>query len=676
MDGPYALSSDAEEKLAEYMVLRAKGFVLLNEKIKRVVQRLRPEQLETFRPSLMAMAVAQTEEPIAVAPLLEKSTNEVALTAHVVDTLVEGDRLIPRPNLNAFSTVPGGDMTLDECEKSRMLGGEPVSGRTIDILVHSFRMLGSSDLGVYVFPAGTDIRKDCFEQLYCQATKGGVCRTVVFPLFLAAPIPHWYTAVLADGSVTFYNSAPDCRDPAQEQTVREFATFFAERSTCHLCSAKQAAFDAWHCPTCKKRVCGMCRFNILVGRETNKNLVQQKRLAVGGQNPIVDDMKCSFCQAQPLPVLPNLQAYRDRREPLELIDILGAEKSYNRWRRQARRIAADDVTIVQDPQRGRLLRATRFLPKGAFLNYPVMQVPASHPNVDLYGITTRDGIVVAPPDTPSAPAHFVNEPMEDCVFHVLRLGFQLRLDSQCMTADDVQQMHTRLHEHWPVFEAMFAQPDTIPVATFGEMCGVLQISIKQQQCLIRIGYRGNTKGKVTQLTTCFDGHTDTFTCELPKDVSANIAKAKVISVVVTMADTPLLALPGALPFRSLKAMQAALQKRAVECRVALPKASPRMLTDLRAVFRRQGLPNAMYVESFVSRKRKRHRRTVLPEIDIVLWRDVWPGEEITVNYGWGNFHERRDIEGRNYFPSTACYFDNFPPPRLMDRLFAKHVLDA
>lgn len=73
---------------------------------------------------------------------------------------------------------------------------------------------------------------------------------------------------------------------------------------CCLC-ASLAHEDTygWSCPTCRARLCGVCRAQMHKGRLSNPTLRARQQLASTGENPVVAEMTCPFCKVPKVPVL-------------------------------------------------------------------------------------------------------------------------------------------------------------------------------------------------------------------------------------------------------------------------------------------------------------------------------------------------------------------------------------
>jgi hypothetical protein len=665
------LPLEVEQALAQYFALRVQGFAVLNHTVKEIVATLRSPPPSTVLGDLLARG----DEVEIDAPLLIGAT----VSEHVQNTLDEAERLRPPTCLTPFPHVQGLNYTLAEADVQSMTQNRHVSGRVIDMLVGTFLRGRPPPSEVYVFPAGTDLDPSTFERLYSQATRGGVRTTLIVPTFVASG--HWYVLLLdvRQGTVETLNSMPaTTTDPAQERQAVAFAAFVQARQFCTLCKDMTCGADAWGCK-CGKRLCGQCRLGILKGRETNPTLVQMKKLANAQENPVVDDMRCPFCQTAQIPLLPNRQ--RPSSSEYALVDISEDRRAFEEWQRDAYRLQPDtDFLIETSKIQGKRVVATRRLTKGSYLDYPIVR---SSDEDSLFAVTTRNNILCdRPHGTRREPGHCVNEPMEDPLSLVMRVGFQVLFAPGFVRQTDLSTAINYLHQYEALFDRAFASPHLAPVSTFGSVYATLAVRTGTNEYMdVYVG----TYHKNLGLKATFHNTTETLRC--PKLFFPRVKHKTAVALCVKtteadgeeVAELHKIRVGSTLPFDTKELFHQALRQH---YRGSVPTPPPPILYgNTFTLLEQKLLPNGQYVESFVDddakkKKSKKRKRDRIPTISIVLMRDVSPSQEITVPYGWGDFPERLEKLGFDsvFFTSPYCYDVAYPYSSIR-QIIGSHMFD-
>ncbi len=654
------LPLEVEQALTRYFSLRVQGFAVLNHTVKEIVA-----TLTSLPPSTMLGDLLARGDDVEIdAPLLIGAT----VSEYVQNTLDEAARLRPPTCLTPFPNVRGLNYTLAEADVQSMTQNRHVSGRVIDMLVGTFRRRARPEL--YVFPAGTNLRTSEFERLYSQATKAGVRKTLIFPTFVASG--HWYVLLLDvhQGTVETLNSMPETTDPDQEQQAVAFAAFVKARQLCALCEEMTCGTDAWGCK-CGKRLCGQCRRGILKGRETNPTLVQMKKLAKVEDNPVVDGMRCPFCQTVQIPLLPNGHVQRP------LADISEDRRAFEEWQRHAYLLQPEtDFRIESSEIQGKRVVATRRLTKGSYLDYPIVR---SSDENSLFAVTTRNNILCDRPHGTQEPGHCVNEPMEDPLSLVMRVGFQVHFAPGFVRQTDLLTAINYLHQYEALFDRAFASPHLAPMSTFGSVFGTMAVCTGKNEYMdVYVG----TYHKNVGLKATFNNTTETLRC--PRSFFPKVKHGTAVALCVKMtkadgeesAELHDIRVGSTLPFDTKALFQQALRQH---YRGSVPTPPSIMYDNTFTLLEEKLLPNSQYVESFVddtkkkSKKRKRGK-DLQTKIYIVLMRDVYPGQEITVPYGWGDLKDRLEkLFDKVYFTSPFCYDVAYPYPSIR-KMIGSHIL--
>jgi len=659
------LSPDAETRLSAYFRLRLHGFCIFSRPVHEIVTKM-----STWSASIAStLATLVLEGKRATAPLWVHGPQKTpTLDTHVLQTLEHAHRL----------TVQAPD------------DDDIHAAHTLD------RLLGTFAHGVaskaYVFQAGTNISPFTHEELYHGAMQTGMYHTLLFPCRVASnPVPHWYVIVIdvKAGVARSMNSAPHIRDHAQEDRAAKFAEFARARQFCRLCEEFACGNDSWACTAaqCKTRLCGMCRYNIYVGRVTNKPLAERKKLAQTGENPVLDEMKCPFCQSVQIPVLDNLSSYREKcAKETPFVDVFTSRTANNRLFQKAYRLEEGlDVEVRKNVEKGNQLVTMHDVKAGSCVPYPVAPLQEGKPFNEQFAIETRDGDVVAPPDTPSHPGHWVNEPNESMVEQVLRTGFQVLIAPEHARQSDLALSIQYILEYPILFDRIWSNPDITPVATFGHHYAT--IAVMQGIEMMEV-FMGQYDGKCL-CATFNDRH---CSLDIPPEMMTGVVSGTPVAICVAKG-TKLVHIreKSTLPFDTKDRLLNAIHD--LFDGPVMPPPPLKVYPETRSMLRRRLLPNALYVETFAPRKRKKAKHAPT-EIYVVLVEKVHKGDEITVNYGWGTVAERlqkaideytkrtkkkpasvKDLP-HFYFTSPYCCFEGtqYPyPENVVENIYAQHV---
>jgi hypothetical protein len=614
------LSPDAETRLSAYFRLRLQGFCIFSSPLHEILTKI-----STWSASFAStLATLVLERKQATAPLLVDGPQKTpTLDTHVLQTLEHAHRL---------TTVPAPD------------DDDLHAAHTLDRLVDTFAHDVASK--AYVFKAGTNISPFTHEELYHGAMQTGVYHTLLFPVSVVAstPVPHWYVIVIdvKAGVARSMNSAPHVRDHGQEDRAREFAKFARARQFCRLCEEFACRNDSWACPApqCTTRLCGMCRYNIYIGRATTKPLVERKRLSMTGQNPVLDEMKCPYCKSAQIPVLDMLSSYREKRaaKATPFVDVFTSRIANNRLFQKAYRLQEGlDVEVRKNVEKGNQLVAVHDIKAGSCILYPVAPVQKGKSFNENFAIQTRDGDVVAPPDTPSHPGHWVNEPSESMVEQVLRTGFQVLIAPDDARQSDLAMAIQYIHEYPLIFERVWSSPQIAPVATFGHHYATIAVMQGIEMMEVFMGqYDGNK--------LCATFNNKNCSLDMPRGMITGIVSGTPVAICIKK-DTTLVHIreKSTLPFDTIDLFLEAILD--LFDGPVVPPPPLKVYSETRSMLRRRLLPNALYVETF-ARKGKRTK------IYVVVVGKVDAGDEMTTNYGWGTIAERLEQAIEEYIKRT------------------------
>ncbi len=366
-----------------------------------------------------------------------------------------------------------------------------------------------------------------------------------------------------------------------------------------------------------------------------------------------------------------------------LVDISEDRRAFAEWQRDAYRLQPEtDFRIETSKIQGKRVVATRRLTKGSYLDYPIVR---SSDENSLFAVTTRNNILCDRPHGTREPGHCVNEPMEDPLSLVMRVGFQVLFAPGFVRQTDLLTAINYLHQYEALFDRAFASPHLAPVSTFGNVYVTLAVRTGKNEYMDV--YLGTYHERVG-LKATFYNTTETLRC--PKEFFPKVKHKTAVALCVKTtevdgeesAELHKIRVGSTLPFDTKELFHQALHQH---YRGSVPTPPPPILYDNTFTLLEQKLlPNGQYVESFVdddakkkkkSKKRKRTSEDV-PTISIVLMRDVRPGQEITVPYGWGDFPERLEKLGSDkvFFTSPYCYDVAYPYSSIR-QIIGSHMFD-